>query len=103
MRFPRKNYFLSAELPILKMADKKIHVIVRDRNHVLYEGEASGLSSKNSKGTFDILLNHANFISLVNETLYIHESGGREVPIPMNNAIVKAKENKVEVFVGVKK
>ncbi len=84
------------------MADPKIHVIVRDRNHVLYDGPATGLSSKNSKGIFDILLNHANFISLVNETLYIHQKGQPDRVIPMNNAIVKVKENNVEVYVGVK-
>jgi F0F1-type ATP synthase epsilon subunit len=85
------------------MAGKLIHVIVRDRNKVLYDGQATGLSCKNSKGTFDILLNHANFISLVNETLYIHEGNGVDKVIPMNNAIIKAKENVVEVYVGVKK
>ncbi len=84
------------------MTANLIHVTVRDRNHILYDGEATGLSSKNSKGTFDILLNHTNFISLVNETLYIHEAGGKDRAIPMNNAIVKAKENNVEVYVGVK-
>lgn len=76
---------------------------MRDRNHILYDGEATGVTSKNSKGIFDILHNHANFISLVNETLHIHQANGKEVDIPMNNAIVKAKENMVEVYVGVKR
>jgi F0F1-type ATP synthase epsilon subunit len=85
------------------MADKLIHVVVKDRNHVLFDGDATGLTSKNNKGIFDILLNHANFISLINETLDIHLPGGGDKSIPMNNAIIKAKENVVEVFVGVKK
>ena len=84
------------------MADKVIHVVVQDRNHVLYKGEATGLSSKNSKGIFDVLQNHANFISLINETLYIHQIHGTDRAIPMNNAIIKVKENQVEVYVGVK-
>lgn len=85
------------------MTDKIIHVTVRDRTHVLYEGEATGLTSKNSKGVFDVLLNHSNFISLVNETLNIHTQNGRDVSLPMNNALIKVKENKVEVYVGVKR
>jgi F0F1-type ATP synthase epsilon subunit len=85
------------------MLEKIIHVTVRDRNKVLFDGEAVNLSSKNSKGNFDILLNHANFISLVNETLYIRQPDGREVGLTMNNAILKVKENRVEVFVGVKR
>lgn len=85
------------------MLDKKIQVTVRDRNKILFDGEAINLSSKNSKGNFDILLNHANFISLVNETLYVRQPDGREVGLSMNNAIIKVKENRVEVFVGVKR
>jgi len=84
------------------MADAKIHVIVRDRNKVLFDGLSTGLSSKNSKGIFDILTNHANFISLINETLYVHQASGHDLTFPMNNAIIKAKENYVEVYVGVK-
>jgi F0F1-type ATP synthase epsilon subunit len=92
-----------AEPPTSKMTDKSIHVLVQDRSRVLYDGEATGVSSKNSKGIFDILLNHANFISLLNETLIIHQAGGGDKAIPMTNAIVKAKENRVEVYVGVKR
>ena len=84
------------------MAEKIIHVTVRNRNHVLYDGEATGLSSHNSKGPFDILLNHANFISLANTVLYIHTINAKDVEIPLTNAVIKAKENIVEVYIGVK-
>lgn len=84
------------------MTEPKINVIVRDRNHTLFKGLATGLTSKNSRGVFDILQNHSNFISLVNETLFIHQKNLPDVMIPMNNAIVKVKENNVEVYVGVK-
>lgn len=85
------------------MDNDNLHVLVRDRTKILYNGEATGLTSKNTKGEFDILINHANFISLVNETLFIHRKNASDVAIPMNNAIVKVKENKVEVYVGVKR
>lgn len=85
------------------MTNQIIHVLVRDRNKTLYDGPSTGLTSKNSNGIFDILLNHSNFISLVNETLYIHNSGKPDVQIPMNNALVKVHENTVEVYVGVKR
>lgn len=85
------------------MTDTIIHVTVRERTRILYDGNATGLTSKNSKGVFDILLNHSNFISLVTETLVIHTVEGRDVSLPMNNALIKVKENKVEVYVGVKR
>lgn len=85
------------------MADNTLRVVVKDRNKVLYDGGATSLSSKNSKGVFDILHNHANFISLINETLLIKKPDGTSQEIPMNNAIIKAKENVIEIYVGVKK
>ncbi len=85
------------------MEEHILHVIVRDRNKVIYDGPATGLTSRNVRGNFDILADHENFVSLVNETLVIHRADQSDLPIPMNNAIIKVKENKVEVFVGVKR
>jgi hypothetical protein len=85
------------------MAENKIKVFVRDRNKILFDDMASGVTSKNSRGVFDILTNHANFITLINETIYVHRQGSPDLEIPTNNAIVKAKENSVEIYIGVKR
>lgn len=86
-----------------KMYNRRIQVFVRDRSKILFQGEAVGLTSANSKGTFDILVNHANFITLIDKALFIHLPDGSIKSVPMDSAIIKTKENKVEVYVGVKR
>jgi F0F1-type ATP synthase epsilon subunit len=82
--------------------DKAIFVKVRDRESVIYEGMAKSLSSQNEKGKFDILPLHANFISLLGETLIIKKEDDIEQEIPLANGVVRAVENKVEVYLGIK-
>lgn len=84
------------------MSDSILKVKVRDRNKILFDGESTGLTSRNARGTFDVLQNHANFISLIEGMLYIHRKEAPDVEIPVNNAIIKVKENTVEIYIGVK-
>lgn len=49
------------------MADT-ISVIVMSPAEVVWEGEAKALSSRNKEGAFDILPNHANFMTLIRDT-----------------------------------
>lgn len=80
-----------------------IELTVRNREAILYQGAVELISSVNAKGKFDILPLHANFISLVGEVLTIREKGGNVKEIPVDNGIVKARENKVEIYLGIKK
>lgn len=77
-----------------------INLKVQSRDGVIFEGDIISLSAKNSKGTFDILDQHENFISLVDDTLVIRTpTDTREIKV--QNAILKIKENKLEVYVGI--
>lgn len=78
-----------------------LQVEVRDPDKVLFSGQAVTVSSKNSIGPFDILPQHENFISLLTDkiTVYLDKHEKRE--IPNTSAIVKAKLNKVSIFLGI--
>ncbi len=84
------------------MEDKAINLKIQSRDGILFQGEITSLTAKNSHGTFDILKNHANFISLVGETLIIRDKEKIEREMRVENAILKAKENNVEIYVGVR-
>src|ERR1051325_2061123 len=43
----------------------RLHVKVQTPEKVLWEGEADAVTSRNSAGVFDILPEHANFISML--------------------------------------
>lgn len=65
---------------------------------VLFEGKARAVSSKNSSGKFDILPEHANFITIIeNEPIIVHfEKEDKE--FKFSQAIIYQKANKVLVF-----
>ncbi len=79
-----------------------IYLKVRNPDDIVFEGEVEAISSLNKVGKFDILDTHANFISLIQESLLFTRAGKTE-EIKVNNGVLKVKENKVFVYLGVKK
>jgi len=80
-----------------------LDLTVQRREEIVYEGEIKALSSVNPKGKFDILAKHANFISLVDTVLVIHEVGGEKREIPIDNGILRVSKNKIDVYLGIRK
>lgn len=78
-----------------------LSVEVRNPDRILYSGPATAVSSKNSVGPLDILPQHENFISLLTDKIVIHQDKHQKQEIPNQSAIVKAKANRVSVFLGV--
>lgn len=75
---------------------------VVDRDKVLFEGDIVSLTSYNSKGKFDVLNHHTNFISLVEKKLEIVLSNGESKEIPLNDGVLKVESNIISVYLGVK-
>ena len=46
------------------MDKRKLQVKISDREKILFEGEAFAVSSKNEIGIFDVLGEHANFVTV---------------------------------------
>lgn len=80
---------------------KQLHVFIRNREKVLFDEDIQALSSRNEKGIFDILPLHGNFISLVEARLILTRIDGTKTEVPVSNGILRASENRVEVFIGV--
>ncbi|MEA3355703.1 MAG: hypothetical protein U9Q63_04455 [Patescibacteria group bacterium] len=83
------------------MKSKQLDIVLRERKRVLFKGAAKSLSSVNNLGKFDILYNHANFVTTVKEMIILTHNRGYERKFKIGSGILSAEENKVEVFVGV--
>ena len=83
------------------MDESKFHLKVASREGIMYEGDVISITSYNELGVFDVLSQHANFISLINKGLIIRDIENKEKEIKFDNALMKNFENKVEVYVGV--
>lgn len=84
------------------MNDEAFYLKVVSREGLVYEGKVESISSFNDLGKFDVLARHANFISLITKGLVIREKEeGNEKNIQFDNALIRVRENNVEVYIGV--
>ena len=79
-----------------------LSVVVRDRTGLLFEGAATAVSSYNANGLFDVLPLHSNFICIIRNMVVVHTAPSLDpVKIPLEQGVLKVRENKVEVYAGV--
>ena len=83
------------------MNDENFNVLVLSRGGILYKGAVKSITSINEQGRFDVLPHHANFISLIKDTLIIRELDGRVKELKVGNGILRVTEKAVEVYLGV--
>ena len=76
-------------------------LVVRSRETEYFRGNIAALSSTNKKGAFDILPEHAHFISLIKKGITIHKTDGSTQEITFSNAVLKVKDNTAEVYIGI--
>lgn len=70
----------------------------------VFSGEVVSLSSRNSAGNFDILSQHANFITLINDsqiTIRLPDKTTKTFQFP--TAVLRCKDNRVEIFTDLSK
>jgi F-type H+-transporting ATPase subunit epsilon len=78
------------------------HLKIVSPNEVLYEGEVRSVSSANSVGPFDILREHANFITIVeNKPLSIIQADGQKKQFTYSIAIIYAVSNQVRIYTEI--
>ncbi len=83
--------------------DKKtpFKVEIRSKDGVLYSGNALYLSSTNESGPFDILPQHANFITLIHGYIFIDSKLPTEKKFELDRGVLYVLSNNVNVYVGI--
>ncbi len=85
------------------MDPRYLNISIRNRDGLVFEGNCISLSSYNDVGKFDVLAKHANFITLIQKEIVLQTKSGDERTIAVDNGVCKVKENKVNIFLGVRK
>ena len=83
------------------MEEQRLQVKIRSRSKVLFDGIAYAVSSTNDIGPFDILSEHANFVTVVKGFLTVHKNLQNKENFEIERGILRVRENLVEVFVGI--
>jgi len=81
------------------MANLTLNVRIISPKEDLFNGTALSVSSENSSGKFDILPQHANFITLIqNSPIVIRTGEGKDLSYNFPLAIVHTAENQVRIY-----
>lgn len=83
------------------MQDTIFNLKIASREGVIFEGKASSITSYNSKGKFDVLAQHANFISLLQKSVQIIDISGNTKEVKFDNALMKVYQNQVSIYMGI--
>lgn len=77
-----------------------LSVYVRSTESVLYEGQAKAITCFNTKGRFDVLPYHVNFISLIQDQVIILTPSGETINFTIGEGIIRIAHNQVTIFWG---
>lgn len=74
-------------------------VITPDK--ILFQGNALAISSKNQKGDFDIIPDHANFITVVMEKLVIVAADGSQKEYNFSTGIIHLYQGIAQIYLDI--
>lgn len=79
-----------------------LHIRIITPRELMLDIEGESISSKNSQGTFDVLPQHANFITLIeNSPITVRVKGQKALTFKFPLAIMNVSENKVDIYTYV--
>jgi F0F1-type ATP synthase epsilon subunit len=67
----------------------------------LFEGSAVSVTAANKVGMFDVLVDHANFFSILTPSDVIVDTGNGKITFPVSQGLIKVKNNVVTLFVDI--
>lgn len=82
------------------LSDSILTVIVRNKDKVLYSGQAFAVTTVNEKGTFDILAQHENFITLIKDKVIVRTTPKVSNEIKIENGVARVYKDKVYIYVN---
>ena len=86
---------------MISLPSQILDVSIRSRKKSFFVGQSPSVTSLNDRGEFDVLPQHANFISLVRNYIILAKGTKSEQKFVISMGILKVKENQVEIFLDV--
>lgn len=80
---------------------KNIHVLIKNRTKVFFDGPAYSLTSVNDTGVFDILPTHANFVSIIRDYIVIDKGLPTEKKFEIKNGVLSILSNNINVYLEI--
>ena len=79
-----------------------LNVRISKATKVVWEGDATAVSSKNADGPFDVLPMHANFLTLIREVpIVVHLKDGTKETYQFKQAVMYVTDDKVKIYTEI--
>ena len=88
-------------MPDTPQADDQLEVIIRSKTKTFYEGTAKSVSGVNDTGPFDILAQHANFITIVKGKIILDKDLPTRRELKIDRGVLTVSMNKVSGYLGI--
>jgi len=75
-------------------------VVVRNKDKILFNGQAYAVTCINDKGIFDILPQHESFISLIKDKVIVRKNPREKQELPIENGILRVYKDKVYIYIN---
>lgn len=96
----RTRFALLERLRIFTSNMNLLRVTVHNRTGLLFKGEANAVSATNEKGVFDVLPEHANYLTLIEKEVKIHLPTD-EKTFQVTRGMLSAVDNDVTILLGI--
>lgn len=70
---------------------------------MIFGGELKAVTTFNSKGRFDVLPEHAHFVSMITNKVILRREDGRTDEIDVQNGVIMVEDDTVKIFLGITK
>lgn len=86
-----------------KNQDKKELILlkIQTKEGMPFNDKVKAVTTYNDKGTFDVLPEHENFISVIKNKIIIHMLDGKDKEMKIDTGVLKVYTNEVHIFLGL--
>lgn len=79
----------------------RFDVTITSSSAIIWKGVATSVSSKNSVGPFDILAEHENFVTMIENEPIVVRSGDKEKTFQYEDAVISVYNKKVTIYADI--
>lgn len=81
------------------MTEESLSIIIQNPQEIVWQGKARSLSSVNTAGPFDVLPQHANFVTYIqDQPIHLVDLNGEEIEFNFPRAVLYTRDNLASVF-----
>jgi F0F1-type ATP synthase epsilon subunit len=86
-----------------KISATSLHVLIRNRDALVFEGDVKAISTSNERGPLDVLPEHENFISIITSgvDLTLMDEEKKSFALENTSGLLRVSDNTVSIFLGV--